>query len=503
MTVFVLVLITLGAALTACAATDEPAPPQISQVEWYPRDTVTPLDHLLVRANVTSDVGISMVKIFFKTSMSAASFVSISDYEAKDMWPGSGNMHNREWEFRFENQSAGTTIYFFIAAFDLNGDNCTWQNYLSPFWITVKEAGPSFIGYVILFLNDISLNNRFCSANVTAHMQGYFPGFPEFGYVDARVSSSQGQIGDLSILQRGPRFYYEGEGSVVAPLECDLENIPYDQYELELALIIPRLVDKLEFDQQIPLYSRTFPGWDIWQIVPAGQSLGRVGNETVVWVHYTLARQVPALYPPLLLLLTAFAVVGLTPLVSLYHEPHSFELFLATIALVATAALSEKLNPFAGLQTGVFEILFGIVLLSTIVLMVISLVSPIVQEVQSRRLMAEVAVTFIIAMLIIYRVLTTNLPWWAKLSSPLALVLGSFLSVLIFLRRSGDSTDSSAQASEVPAQHVPKVRLVQTETAAPKGMKLEKETKPTKKHRKRKVRQSRKRSARKKTVGRS
>ena len=94
------------------------SPPNISQFQILPSGIVTPYDRLLVRVNVTSDIGIAEVGIYFRIGPAGLSFNSTSDYQKERMYPILGNEKNGLWEYRFENQSAGTTIYFLIVAID-------------------------------------------------------------------------------------------------------------------------------------------------------------------------------------------------------------------------------------------------------------------------------------------------------------------------------------------------------------------------------------------------
>jgi hypothetical protein len=141
------------------------------------------------------------------------------------------------------------------------------------------------------------------------------------------------------------------------------------------------------------------------------------GNDTTeLELVYTLSRFVPTYYPPLVLLLTTIAILGLTPLVSNYYSTRRFDVFLNAIILAASAELSNNINPLGGfLQSGVFSKLFAFTMLGTVVLMVLysSPVEPGARLTRASTLRTLLTLT-ILLLIAFYFSITTNLPMSAK-----------------------------------------------------------------------------------------
>lgn len=408
------------------------SPPIISQVQILPSGIVTPYDCLLVRVNVTSDIGIAEVGIYFRIGPTGLSFNSTSEYEKELMYPILGNPKNGLWEYRFENQSAGTTIYFFIIAIDSAGVDSNWHNFRGPLDVTVLETPPSNLAVITFELNEILLNSRFPAANITARVQGYFPNFPEEYWMRLELASNRRPVTYFNVFEDGSRFWYVGQGSGIADIDGNLEDAPYDRYAMTLRVTIYnyKVQNWSYIDRQIPLYSN-FPGSDMWDVFPQSQSFEHEGNNTLIYAQYVLARRVPRFYPPLFLLLTTLMVLGLNPLVSTYDRRHRFDLFLAATGLIVTALLSEKINPLYGLVSNVFEMLFAFLLVSTAILMAVSILSTRIRRISTRHLNPEAIFTLVIAGATAFVIISyTNLPLWMKLVSPVAGALGSILLYL-------------------------------------------------------------------------
>ena len=423
-------MLAIGLAAVACVReAGSVSAPSINQVQLYPLCIVTPHDRYLVRANVTSETGIADVSIYSRTGPSGLAFRSVSDFDRAPMLQ-TGSIYNGVWEYQFENKSAGTTIYFFIAATDSAGINSTWRNYAAPFDVTIEEPRAPYLDAVYLYLNDIMLNNQFQAVNITASVHGYFPEFPEEYWKTVVVKSSGYYVAYLDMFETC-RFYYSGEASGITAIKGDFGAKPYDKYDLEITLEIPSIArDFSGVSDPIPLFTRGFPGYDMWDVSFVSQSFGYSadGLKTLVQVRYVLSRHPPDFYPPLVLMLASYSVLGLAPLTSLLHGYRRFDLFFAAIGLVATALLSEKINPFGAFQSSIFEVLFAIILLSIITMMAVSILSPMLKS-NSAKLEAPTVVTLIA--LNSATVAMTNLPVWTKVLSPLALISGSVLLILI------------------------------------------------------------------------
>ena len=418
------------AAVTGVREAGSVSAPSINQVQLYPLCIVTPHDRYLVRANVTSETGIADVSIYSRTGPSGLTFKSVYDFDRAPMFR-TGSIYNGVWEHQFENKSAGTTIYFFIAATDSAGINSTWYNYVAPFEVSIEEPRASYLDGVYLYLNDIMLNNRFQGANITVSVHGYFSDFPEDYWKTVVVTSSGYYVAYLDMFE-ACRFYYSGEASGIASIEGDFGAKPYDKYDLEVTMEIPAVVRDFSriSDHPIPLFTRPFSGYDMWNVSFVSQGFGPSadGQKALVQVRYVLSRSPPDFYPPLILMLASYSVLGLAPLTSMIPGYRRADLFFVVIGLIATALLSEKINPFGPFQSSIFEVLFAVVLLSTIIMVAVSILS---QMLKSHRVKLEASAVVAIIAINSIAVSTTNLPSWAQVLSPIALIFGSFLLILI------------------------------------------------------------------------
>jgi len=477
--VILVLMLAIGLAAVVCVReAGSVSAPSINQVQLYPLCIVTPHDRYLVRANITSETGIADVSIYFRTGPTGLTFKAVSDFDRSQMFR-TGSIYNGVWEYQFENKSAGTTIYFFIAATDSAGINSTWRNYIAPFEVSIEEPRSSDLDGVYLYLNDIMLNNRFQAVNITASVHGYFPDFPEEYWKTVLVKSNGMYVAQLTVRE-DCRFYYSGEASGIAAIKGDFGGKPYDKYDLEITMEIPSIVrDFSRVSDPIPLFTRGFPGYHMWDVSFVSQSFGYSadGQKTLVQVKYLLARHPPDFYPPLVLMLATLAALGLSPLMSTLDSAHRFDLFLAAIALVATALLSEKINPFGALQSSVFEVLFGVILLSTIILMAVSILSS---KLTSHWLNPEFVAILAITAPISATVAMTNVPVWTKVLSPLALISGSLLLILVNRQEvlkgvlrvlkngAGTTTETDVQTISTPVPTAVKPRRLSARTPRPK-----------------------------------
>lgn len=393
-----------------------------------------------------------------------------------------GSIYNGVWEYRFENKSAGTTIYFFIVATDSAGINSTWHNYVAPFEVSIEEPRASYLYSVYLYLNDITLNNRFQGANITFSVHGYFSDFPEDYAKTVMVTSRGYYVADLNVFE-SCRFYYSGEASGIASIEGDFGAKPYDKYDLEVTMEIPAVVRDFSrvSDRPIPLFTRPFPGWDMWNVSFASQGFGPSadGKKTLVQVKYVLSRSPPDFYPPLILMLASYSVLGLLPLTSVPPGYRRVHLFLVIIGLIATALLSDKINPFGPFQSSIFEVIFAVILLSTIIMMAVSILS---QMLKSHRVKLEASAVVAIIAINSITVFTTNLPSWTQALSLVALISGSCLLILVNRKKvlkaaleglkkyveTATATQPNTQALSTPVPITSRIRRLSAQTTSTK-----------------------------------
>lgn len=410
---------------------------QFISVEWYPH-FVTPYDNVTVRVNVTSAVGINSVYIYYRISSSHLRFNSTSDYTKERMLP----LYDGIWAYDFDRQANGTTIFFFISAVDSNGAETTWpgndSDFRSPREITVAYPGKPYLASIYIYLNQLFLSDLVQQANITVSVSGYLPSFPDPYYrvLDVRSNGPYGnRFGFFEIFEdANSRFWYSGKSSGLMDLKGSPEQVPYDTYTLNLNLTIP-----YRFDNLSRVMSSTpfviFSSNDIWNnwnvpqptIIPYS-----IGNDTDLILSTTLSRRVPIYYPPLVLMLVAFAVLGLIPLVSTYHPGKRFDLFLNAIILASSAELSQTFYPAGGfLGNNVFLQSFSFILVSAVFMMGVSSLPSKVRTWSRYELPLEFFTTIGIVLLAWTFILPTNFPWIAKVVViPLAGGSGSILLML-------------------------------------------------------------------------
>lgn len=402
-------------------------PPSINSVRWAPRP-VTESDNVTVIANVTSSNDIKGVSIYYRITTPVSKFNSTSDFQISPMLFFGSN----EWEHEFDRVPTGWLIYFYISAEDSAGQISIWQSYRSPAAIEVISPGESYLYQVYFQLNNILLNNRNQVANISAHVGGYMPSVPDPYWIDVAVVSPY-RFGDRFGITESSRFQYEGQGSFIVNLvNGDFEDRPYDQYTLSLRLEIPYGVHNLTYVKDaVPLYTQQFPGSDSWNVSLLGESWNQTGNRTTLDIQYLLRRDVSNFYPPLILMLTTLAVIGLAPIVSLHHREKIFDFFLSAVVLVSSAELSDKINPFAEVfQSNVFEKLFSYVIAITVFMIIVSLLPVGVRfkrKVRHVRTWIQVVSAFVLGALLFGALDSTTLPSWAIFAAPLLESMGSVL----------------------------------------------------------------------------
>jgi hypothetical protein len=429
----------------------QPSPPQFvvapytspgPNSPYFPTGAITPQDNATVWANVSSSIGIQNVTIYYRISRPVTRFNSTTDFVKRSMtwWSRWLAGSNGLWNYTFKEQPNGTVIYYYLDVYDTSGQNTPWRNYLVPGSVQVLTPGPSDIYFLVLSLNDILLNERYQSANVTALLGAFLPYRPphydEPYYIQIPVTSA---LRGLTIFENSERFYYQGSVSDNLPFaEGTPHDAPYDVYKLDILFTIPYHVEKASgLSYRIPMTIRQFPGWDTWNVSLDYQGIRWKGNDTTeLELIYTLSRLVPTYYPPLVLLLTTMAILGLTPFVSHFYSTRRFDVFLTAIILAASAELSDSINPLGGfLQSGLFSRLFAFAMAGTVVLII--LYSS--QAGSSTRFtppywfraVATLATLLIIA---VYFAMTTNLPAPAKVWLIGCSVFGSAITLGLMLR---------------------------------------------------------------------
>jgi len=338
-----------------------------------------------------------------------------------------GNGTNGIWRYDFPQQPNGTVIYFLVEAFDLENVLAFWpDNYPTfqyPSWITIEFPSKPYLSYVYFTLNSLTISDLLQQANVTINAAGYMPKIPEIWYVPVDVVSN-GPRGSkfplFSMQNQGTRFYYSGQASWWVDLKGSPNQLPYDTYTISLDVTIPYRFNNLSYVASTPVY--LFSSADIWNswIVPEPNVWWSiVGNTTVLRMESTLSRRIPTYYPPLVLMLVAFAVLGLIPLVSIYHHARRYDLFLNIIILASSAELSQTLTPAVGFQgDNIFLISFAAILGAVVFMMAASSLPEKVRMKKYRGFQLEFYTTILIVALAFLIVSNTNFPLVAKLLIP-------------------------------------------------------------------------------------
>ncbi len=212
-------------------------------------------------------------------------------------------------------------------------------------------------------------------ANITLSLNGYIPNFPEqYGFFVMLHSPQYVQLFQITEAGGG-RFDYLGRFSGLVDLEGNFQNAPYDTYTLFLNLTIPHRIQNLTYVNRypIPIYAGGPEIYQSWNIPWPQLDNKTSANSTMLYFWTTLSRRVSPFYPPLVLMITAFAVLGLLPIIAKYFSDQRFDLFLNVIILASSAELSQAIYPVGGLlSTNLFVEIFPVLLLCAIVLMAIS-----------------------------------------------------------------------------------------------------------------------------------
>ncbi len=419
------------------------------KVDWYPH-FATPHDNVTIQANVTSVAEVKMVTIFYRLGPPGLQFNSSSDYKKEQMFLTIGSVTNGKWYYAFNIQANGTTIYFFVSAVDSGGSETTWPgnypDYRNPRRIEVRDPSNPYLSDIRIYLNDLSLSDLLQEANITVSVSGYLPSFPEPFFRDLEVSSNgpyRYRFARFTIYEDPDnRFYYAGRSSGLIDLIGSVKQVPYDKYTVSLNIAVPYRFENLSrvaASAVVVMFGSTSI-WNAWNVPKPVPVWYQVGNETRITLETVLSRRVPVFYPPLVLMLVAFTVLGLVPLISRYYWEKRFDVFLSAIILASSAELSESLYPAGGFHGDtVFLESFAIILISAVIMMAVSSL-PVRLRKWSRygfslEFFSTVGIVTVISIFIFFQ---TNFPTEAKHITPFAGGAGSiiFLANIVHSRLS-------------------------------------------------------------------
>jgi len=361
-----------------------------------------------------------------------------SDYKKSLMQgPIYGDSRNGIWSYQFQPQRNGTIIYFAIAAFDIDGLRSLYPNdspFRNPQSLLVELPPKPYLSGIFININTLTLSDVLQQANVTISMQGYFPSFPErYGISIDVISNGPNQLRwfpFFSLYETDSRFFYQGQSSSVIDLRGSTVQLPYDTYTLSLNITIPYRFDNLTYALSLAgIYASSANDiYDSWHVPQPTYIVYSLGNLTRLRVDTTLSRRIPAFYPPLVLMLVAFAVLGLVPLVSIYHHEKRYELFLNVIILASSAELSQSLYPAVGfLGDNLFLESFAVILISAVLMMAISSLPEKARKWSYRNLQLELYTTVAVATFASIFIWSTNFPAVAKWVTPFAGGSGAIL----------------------------------------------------------------------------
>ena len=399
--------------------------PPIVNVSWSPAQ-VTPNDTFSIYASVTSPIGIKNVTLFYRIGPSGLRLFSSSNYTRVRMnGPSPGNNTNGVWWHDFQPQPNGTVISCLVEAFDLEGvpsivwpDNYPLFNY--PFQIMVQSPSEPHVDYVYFTLNSLEISDLVQQSNVTIVAGGYLPKILEFWYVPVDVVSNgphRYRFPSLLMLYHGTRFYYSGQSSGWVDLKGSPNQLPYDTYTISIDVTFPYRFENLSYvasTTSVWLFS-SVDVRNSWEDPQSKAIWIAAGNSTVLRVESTLSRRIPTYYPPLVLMLVAFALLGLVPLVSVYHHERRYDLFLNVIILASSSELSEAVSPALGFRgDNIFLESFALILAATVFMMAISSLPENIRSKAFRGFQLEFFTTIVIVVAATGLIFTTSFPEMAK-----------------------------------------------------------------------------------------
>lgn len=411
----------------------------VVNVSWRPYP-VTPNDTFSIYANVTSLIGVRNVTLYYRIGPSGLRFSSSSNFTKIPMdGPIIGSTTNGIWNYHFQPQPNATVISFLVEAFDLENTGTFWPDNNAPFnypsQIIVQYPSKPYLSYVYFTLNSLTISDLVQQSNVTIEAGGYLPKIPELGYVDVDVVSNgpyHYRFPSFSMQYHGTRFYYSGQSSGWIDLSGSPSQLPYDTYTISIDVTFPYRLENLSYvaSASVSLFN-SVEVWNSWKYSPPKAVWIAAGNATVLRMESTLMRRIPTYYPPLVLMLVAFALLGLMPLVSVYHRDKRYDLFLNVIILASSAELSEAVNPALGFRgDNIFLESFAFILAAAVIMMAISSLPENIRSKAVQGFQLEFFTTMVIVVAATVLISTTNFP---KMAKWIVLLGGSSGVIMTFL----------------------------------------------------------------------
>ena len=404
------------------------SPPVVNNVSWRPTP-VTPNDTFSIYVNVTSAAGVRNVTLYYKFGPIGLRLSSSSDYTRAQMDDPPPGSTNGIWWYDFRPQPNGTVISCLVEAFDLNDTPSeiwpgNYPPFENPFQIMVQSPSEPYLSYVHVHLNSLTISDLVQQSNVTIEAGGYLPKIPEpwTGFSVEVVSNGpyRFRFPYFWMQNHGGRFFYTGQSSGWIDLSGSPSQLPYDTYTISIDVTFPYRFENLSYVASANVWLSSSPDvWNSWQYSQPKAIWIAAGNVTVLRMESTLTRRIPTYYPPLVLMLVAFSLLGLIPLVSLYHHDKRYDLFLNVIILASSAELSEAVSPALGFRgDNIFLKSFAIILTATVIMMAVSSLPENVRSKDFRGFQLEFFTTIGVVVAASAFIFTTNFPMMAKLIVP-------------------------------------------------------------------------------------
>jgi hypothetical protein len=357
------------------------------------------------------------------------------------MWSYAGNSTNGTWDYDIRPQNNGTTIYFAIVVFDNSGLNSSYPGTLPfsrPQSILIEFPNEAYLSSVIVTINSLTITDVQQVANVSLQMVAYLPNVPDQYNLYVEVVANSQIWPGLLIYETSNRFYYQGQTSSITYFSGEsFSQLPYDTYTLTLDVAIPFMFKNLTYAlsrtrSAIYLLSSSSV-YNLWNVPKPEISIYTLLHKTHLVIQSTLSRRVATYYPPLVLMLVAFGVLGLVPLVSIFYHDKRYELFLNVIILASSAELSQTLYPVAGfLGDNIFLQGFAAIMVAAVAMMGFSSLPPRVREWSRYGLQLEWYTTLAVAVLTFLWISLTRFPTTAKVLTLFAGLSG--VVIIGFLR---------------------------------------------------------------------
>ena len=291
------------------------------------------------------------------------------------------------------------------------------------------------MSYVHFHLNSLTISDLVQQSNVTIEAGGYLPKIPEpwSGFSVEVVSNGpyRFRFPFFWMQNHGERFFYSGQSSGWIDLSGSPSQLPYDTYTISIDVTFPYRFENLSYvASYATVWLSSSPDvWNSWEYSQPKAAWIAAGNATVLRMESTLTRRIPTYYPPLVLMLVAFSLLGLIPLVSLYHHGKRYDLFLNVIILASSAELSEAVSPTLGFRgDNIFLKSFAIILIAAVIMMAVSSLPENIRSKDFRGFQLEFFTTIGIVVAASAFIFTTNFPMMAKLIVPFAGSSGAILT---------------------------------------------------------------------------